>query len=447
MDFLKRLLGGGKGGRRAKEEDASIQLSLTELENRLDEVLRESEVEALKKSEPSVKSILEEKTVARGIVEKIREIDFDEDIKDRTYKPILTSKPVYVRGMLEGLKGIKEAQPGNFEELATFYERVTKSLKTIQNVQHKKGRYMSFAFQREMLNLGTHLNRMINATTMLEENISKVEGVSGEVGGIKKNMGVLEDEIRKMEQGSEQAEKNSRRAQELAEKIVSLEQELREFEGSKANVKHLEMEAELEKTQSALRELEGTVHSLVSPLKRPFRKYEKLLESRGAKTDKEILKKIREYQDSPKQAFSAEEQSNIILQVILSGLKDSIRNGDLKLSERERKKTLHRIGRLDGGMIKDSLKKMESLKEGAQRVRDRLSQSDTKERILELTSRLEALRKEQTESLKESMIESTPKIALDDFKQEIEGSASQILGGKVTLVIPELKTSDIEEDL
>jgi DNA repair exonuclease SbcCD ATPase subunit len=306
---------------------------------------------------------------------------------------------------------------------------------------------MSFAFQREMLSLGTHLNRMITATTKLEENISSVESVSGEVGGIKKNIGFLEDEIRKMEQGSEQAEKKSRRAQELAEKISSIEQELREFEGSKANVKHLEMEVELEKTQLVLRELEGTVHSLVSPLKRPFRKYEKLLESRGAKTDKEILKKIREYQDSPKQAFSGEERSNIILQVILSGLKDSISSGELKLSEREKKKTLTRIGLLDGGMIKDSLKKMEALKEDAQKARDRLSQSDIKESILDLTSRLEALRKEQTESLKESPTESTPKIAIDDIKQEIEETVSQILGGKVTLVIPELKTADIEEDL
>jgi hypothetical protein len=447
MDFFKKLIGRGEGRESAKEGKEPTQLRLSELEDKLDGRLRESEIEALKKSGPSVKLILEEKIVARGIVEEIRDIEFDEDIKDRTYKPILTSKPVYIRGMLEGLKGIKEAKPENFEELATFSERVMKSLKKIQNVQHKKGRYMSFAFQKEMLSLGTHLNNMINATTRLEEEISSVEGLSSEVGRTKKKMGVLEDEIRRMEEGSAQEKRQSRRAQELAKKIGSLELELAELEGAEENAKILEMEDKLERTQSALRELKGTIHSLLSPLKRPFRKYEKLLEGRNVKTEKEILKKLREYQDAPNQAFSGEAQSNIILPVILSGLKDSITKGDLKLSEREQKKTIHRIGRLEGGMIQDSLKEMEALKEEAEKIQDRLSQSEIKERIRDLTSRLEALRIEQTESLEESPRESTPDIQLDEIMKGIEESASQLLGQNVKLIIPELGNADIREDL
>jgi len=438
MGFLSRIFG-QESKREGSVEDKQSRLDLPQLTALLDSRLEKSQSHALEKTGSTVKEILQEKAVAQGIVERIKEVDFDDDIKDRTYKPIITSKPIYVRGMLEGLKGIKDATPQDFEELSTFHDRVAKSLKTIQTVQHKKGRYMSFAFQKEMLSLGSHLNRMIDTTARVEEELSKVEKVSEENREITDDAALLKAEIRRIEERSEEAQKQGRRARELEEETATLEQKLSELKDSEEYRKQLELEAGLEGAEKGLCELDNRVHSLVSPLKRPFRKYEKFLEAGGVGVGKNFLKKLREYQASPKQAFSTEEPSNVILQDILSGLTAAITKGDLKLSETEKKKTLHRIGQLEGGVIAELQTQRRSLLERVRGLKDTLSQRDVKVRIEELSARLESLKKARDEARNVDMQNPKTEIEIDDLKGTIELKATKLLGMTVELVIPELE--------
>jgi hypothetical protein len=446
MGFLGRFFG-WEAKREDSTENKPSLLDISKLATLLDERLEKSQSQALKKTSAAVKKIIQEKAVAQNLVEQIKEIDFDDDIKDRTYKPILTSKPVYVRGMLEGLKGIKDATPQDFEELSAFSDRVTKSLKTIQNVQHKKGRYMSFAFQKEMLSLGTRLNRMIDATTRLEGELSKVARVSDENGEISADMALLEAKIRSVEEGSEKAASQGRKVRRLEEKIASLEEEIKELKDSEEYKKHIELGTEHERAESGLGELDSRVNGLVSPLKRLFRKFEKFLEDGSAGADKKFLERLREYQDSPKQAFSGEDQSNIILQTILSGLKEAITGGGIPLSESEKKKTLNRIGRLEGGVIAELLTQRVALFEQALSAQEALSHSDVKVKMEERSVRLESLKKERDEAGDANHQNPTAVIEIDDLKDTIELKATKLLGRTVELVIPELETADIREDL
>ncbi len=440
MGFLRRFFG-GDAKRESVTEDNQFRLDRSQLAKLLDERLEKSQSQSMKKTGSTVKEILQEKAVAQGLIEHIKEIDFDNDIKDRTYKPIITSKPVYVRGMLEGLKGIKDAPPQDFEWLTAFSDRTEKSLKTIQNVQHKKGRYMSFAFQKEMLSLGTHLNCMIDASTSLRQELSEVATVSEENGEISADLALLEAKIRKVEEGSEKAAGQDKKVRELEEKIASLEQELGRLKRSAELKSHLELEAELDRVEKRLRELDSRVNGLVSPLKRPFRKYEKFLEGRSGGVDKKFLERLRDYQNSPKRAFSSEEQSNNILQAILSGLKEAIIGGGVSLSDREKEKTLNRIGQLEGSVIAEFLTQRTSLLEQAKSTKDALLHSEIKGRMEGRSARLESLKKER-DKVGEVMIQNPmTEIEIDDLKGAIELKAAKLLGRTVELVIPELVAS------
>jgi hypothetical protein len=149
MGFLKRFF----NRERPESPDMPLKLNLPEFEERLDKRLIENKDNVLKKSIPRIKEILNQNKIAIEIVEDLKELDFDEDIKDRTYRPIITSKPVYVRGMLEGLKGIKDREPQSFEELKTFNSNLAKALKSIQSVQQTILKKISQAFQRKFKKL------------------------------------------------------------------------------------------------------------------------------------------------------------------------------------------------------------------------------------------------------------------------------------------------------
>ncbi len=446
MGFLNRVF-----GREREEKDRSVdeqsRFDMSQLAALFDERLEKTQSQALEKTRSAVKEIIREKAASQDIVEQIKEIDFDDEIKDRTYKPIITSKPVYVRGMLEGLKGIRDVAPKDFEELAAFYDRVARSLKTIQTVQHKKGRYMSFAFQKETLSLGSHLNNILDAAARLEEELSRVSAVSEENEEILVEIDRLKSEIRRIDEGAKKTAGKAQRLKELEDEIIFLEQEIKGQKDSAEYKKHLEIEEGLELAERSLGELDSRVNSLVSPLKRPFRKYEKLLESSGAKRDKELLKKIREYQKSPKQAFATEEQGDTVLEAILTGLKEMITKGDLPLSERERKKTLHRIGQLEGGVIAGLQRQRASFLKEVSKAKTRLTESEVMGLIEERETRFESLRKQRDEMSVADGQDPLAEITVDDLKVTIEVKASKLLGRTVELEISESGGGDGGQDL
>jgi len=443
MGFLSRFL-----GRNGKSEDIGEegpnQVDMSQLTTQLDLRLEKTRSEAVEKTRVAVREILREKAAAQGIVEQIKEIDFDDDIKDRTYKPVLTSKPVYVRGMLEGFKGIRDGEPKDFEELTSFYDRATKSLKTIQNVQHKKGRYMSFAFQKEMLSLGTHLNNMIDASARLETEISGAAAVSDEADEIKDEIAKMESEIQRLNEDSHKAAEHLKKTREVEGETESKTLEIERLKESEEYKTHLELEAGLEAAEKNVRDLDTRVNSLISPLIRPFRKYEKLLERSKTSTDKKLLGKLREYEKSPKQAFCCEEPGGMVLPALLTGLKDAITRGELKLSERERKKTIHRINELEDTVLAELLLRRNSLEEASANLRERLTEPNVMQRIEELTSQLETLKKEHRKKGDDDKQNPMEKIALHDLKDTIELRAKSFLKQRVELVIPELKSRENE---
>ena len=447
MDFLKRLLGLGSGDLSKKKPSERGVFGLREIEERMARELDERKGDALKKSVPHVEAVLKQKAIALGIVEELKDLDFEEDVKERTYKPILTSKPVYVKGMLEGLKGIEGERPEGFEGLEAFHSNAVKALKAIQTVQLKQGRYMGFAFHEEILRLGTALNKAIDETERLGEVITGARGFIKEAEKVIQKVGLLKEKLRLMRSDGEEREKLVRLSKDLEEGIKSIEQELGGMEGSIEYKEHLKTEEELDATVQRLKVLEKTVSGSIAPLQRPLRKYEKRMDTRAVMADKRFLEKLRVYQTSPTEAFSSEDPQDIILERALLGLKEAAAGGELDLDEKEKSKTLSRIEHLSSGLLKTMLAELIDIKRKEAGILERLSKSDAAKRRGALVERREAAKKEIEEVL--AKVSRPPLLdrALESYKREIEKMASELVNAPITLEIPELKTGLDRQDL
>jgi hypothetical protein len=394
----------------------------------------------LEESSALVNEILKQKETAKRVIKELKELDFEEDLKKRTYKPIITSKPIYVRGMMEGLRGIKEKRLETYEELENFYLAVTKTLKSIQSVQLKQGRYMSFAFRKEMMKLGTSLNRIIDKTGELE---NKITGIKKEIQESEETLSLmdqLKEKLRELEDGRLHSERQKEFFKTLSEKIDSINNQINDIEGSDEYAAYLGMEKELDDLESKQKSIEDSVYSLVSSLLRPMRKYERFLETTGGQEEKKIVGKVKEYLKSPKDAFSAEGRGEMFLEKILSGMKEAIKRGEISLDSREQDKALARLNQIKRGYLKNKMTEIEGFKKKGESLRREISSSGIRKRRDELLKMKANYVKERETAIAKPPKTSLAGIDFKDLKTELEDRLSKLLGRTVALDSQELET-------
>ncbi|RMF91406.1 MAG: hypothetical protein D6733_01225 [Methanobacteriota archaeon] len=449
MDFLKGLFKRGGGRGKAEAGGAPIEMGLNEAERRLHEKISRRKDDALKRLAPAVDEILKQKRAAKEVIQELAERDFDEDIKERTYKPILTSKPVYIRGMLEGLKGIRDQRPEDYEGLEAFYAGVTKALKSIQTVQLKQGRYMKYAFEKEVLRLGSVLNRIIDESVRLEEEVGHVAAFAREAQQALDRIGVLREELGRAAEAEAGKRMLMEKVRACEEELQSADGRLQRLESSREFKDYLKMRDELAACSSTRKELEKRLLNALSPLRRPLKKYQKALERGSAAVEPEALEMLGEYVASAKTAVEREDPERPYLEGLLKGLGDAIEKGVVRLDERERKKTLARVEELRGGRLKNMLKELLAAKKREEQIAQGLSRSDLWERRERLAQEKEDLAKEREKLLAQEL--EKPAQAGDmvkEVKKEIEERMSEMEGRPVVILIPGLeKTEGGRQDL
>jgi hypothetical protein len=435
MDFFKRLFKFGTSqGKKVSEEPT--KLSIENINEKLDQILTSKKEEALDRSIPNVKEILRQKEIATETVEDLRDLEFEEDVKDRTYKPILTSKPVYVRRMLESLKGIKKGEPQTFEQIQTFNADATKALKSIQSVQHKHGKYMKYAFEKEVLRLGSSLNKILDETNAMGEKVSEVQRVSDDVEEAMKNLDTLKEKNQLINNARKGKDKLIERIQNIDRDIDRLQREIKKIEGSEEYKSKLKNEDEIERIDKKKDEIKNSFINSISPLKRPIRKFERLIERGGSKKEKLLLADLRKYLASPTDAFESENPNDMAIERILNVLKEAMLKERINLDKRRREKALTKIEELSKGHLKDLLKEYLDLKDTLKAAEEKLSTSDLEKKRESLMNELESVRKKRKESESKSM---APLPKTDDLlknKADAEKTISSIIGEPIELILP-----------
>ena len=417
------------------EQDEPLHITTEEIESRLKARLAEIENQSFEDGLINVKGIIKAGGSAKAIVEEIGDIEFDDDIKSRTYKPIITSKPVYVRGMREALKGIRERQPENFGDLEKYNQNVIKALKSIQTIQLKKGRYMKHAFEKDVLKLGSTLNKIIDENNSLNTNISEVKDFQSTSESIQSRIDEVMDII-----GSQKKLKDNIRIQRETKtknkkRLQEIESEIDALKSSKEHIKYQNKLTELEEYIRERKKLENSILKSIGPLKRPLRKLEKKLNQQKG-VEKVMLKKIKEYQKAPGSTFSQEDPSDILLEKILGRLKDAISTGEISLDNREKTKAISRIEELTSHELKQKLHKFSAVNKRESKLKTLIDNSSVMEKIATRSEEKDRYLEEQDEQIASENDEPSAS-KMYDLKTEIEDLTSKLLNRPVILVLPE----------
>lgn len=326
LDLLRKIF----GNRDAKAE--ALVLEWRGLEGFLEGKIKALREDAYGEYLPLTNEILAQREKALEVLEELEAHELPDEIKGRVYRPVLTAKPLYLKGMRDAL-GLMKPGPNDFPDLLAFQNSVMASMKTVQIVQLGQGRLVASVFQEEILRIGTVLNRILDASRELKD------GTNEKVEALKKPE-LLREKARRFAEVKASAERLGAEKEGLRAKAAGLEgeverlgQELSRLLGGRGAERQKGREAELEACRKDLEGARAKAVGMVSPLRRALKKYKRLLDGRGAE---EAL--VEGLVEEPASLLGARGKE---LLPLLDGLEASM--GDLDLDLKDREKALPRI--------------------------------------------------------------------------------------------------------
>lgn len=402
-----------------KEPERLLKLELQKLDAWIAEK-KEEEMSKLRASaKEDIEKILELRDSAIEIVDEISGSEFSEELKSRVYKPVLTSKPLYVKGITEALRGIRAV-----DDTKQFHADLLRQLKKIQNVQINQGRHLANVFEEDFRRLGTILNGMTDAANGIGEKVDAAERGISRLNGLASSYSELnsltrEKEKMKKEQIAKNIEKIRHDLERLDQKIAAVE-ESREF-------KHfLALKARAEENAKRRDALQSYVLNMLGPLSRVFRKHAKTV-------DKEAKNVLNAYIEKPAVTFFSDMDGRGLAEV-LNEIRGSI--GSLGFEKAEEEKNAKRI--------EDAVNAVPDLALAAKKVEEDGEKIKKELESLKAADELESLMKsrkfmaEEMAALEKKMLSDSERTAelekiIRESKEKLEEKISEIAGRKITL--------------
>lgn len=363
MGIFKRIFGKPE----KKEVAAPLRMSLEDVHAWIDENLKQSGRDISSEMLPKAEEILELKEGARGIVEEIRDYKPPSEIKKRMFKPVITAKPKYVKGMLDGLSTIRPTKNESYDSIVDFNARTKRALKIIHKAQLNQGQILASFFQEGLPKLGTVLNRIIDLQKNIDEAILENEEAIDKASSTKEMTSNIKHAIDSQKRLKDEEKKAKLKLRETREAQEKYEREKKSIcEG--ADYQRLKRtETKLTNVQEKLAAFESSGRNLLSPLLRVLRKYSRVVKDKTTKNVTESFVK------SPERAFFEDADGAAKLSKILNEVCNMAERGEIALDKKELEKVESAMSNL--GSIK---KEHDSLKKEENQLKDELDSSCAK---------------------------------------------------------------------
>lgn len=389
-----------------KEVQSSCKMTLDDIDTWVEEESKKRQESLVSEMQSAVKEILQLKDTAREIVEEIRDYKPPPEIKKRMFKPVLTAKPKYIKGVLDGLAAITPPSDDTYDALVDFNARTLKALKIIHKTQINQGNIIAMFFQEELPRLGTALNSIIDLQKSIGEEIEDRDSEEENASGIK----TAASELRGMLDIERHFTEDVATAQEeitaLEAERAKHEEELKRLRGDEAYQKLVDIEKDLTSVQERLAAVEGKGRNLMGPLLRIFRKYVRVL------GDKEAKKVANAYIKNSQAAFFDDPEGAVVISRILREVCDMSRRGELVLGKKEREKVDRAMSNL--GAVKQE---HTAIKKEEQHLKETLASSSVRKKEATITAGLKRIEEDIKRLYTE--VENTRSRA-EEKKQEIK---------------------------
>lgn len=395
-----------------KELQAPCTMGLDDVETWVEETSKNRQEALVSEMQPVIDEILQLKDAAREIVEEIRDYKPPPEIKKRMFKPVLTAKPKYVKGILDGLDNIRPPANDTYDALVEFNARTVKALKIIHKTQLNQGHIIAMFFQEEIPHLGTVLNRVIDLQKSIEEGIEDREEIGERASSIKTAVAKLREAIDAERRLKDKAAKAQKEINALEAKRAEDEKELKRLREGTAYRKLADLERELAHVQEKLTTVEGRGRNLLGPLLRVLRKYARAAADKGTKRVTDT------YVKNPQTTFFEETDGALVITRILNEVCAMAERGELALDKKEREKVDNAIANL--GSIKEE---HTTIKKEEQRLKEALASAAVKKEEATITAGL----KQAEEDIKRLYVEvENAKSGAEEKEQEIKRLKDQL---------------------
>ncbi|MFH0862575.1 MAG: hypothetical protein V1875_06035 [Candidatus Altiarchaeota archaeon] len=321
MGFFDGLFGGGSKPKR---------IPLARLDGWIEDRLR-SDADAMAEDAGPVAASAGE-LVAR-LREDLAGLDASgfNDIDPRYDKIVRTAKPAYVKSMLLAAEGLA-APIGGLDDLRAYEARLGEALDTMGKVSFGDGKFLTFAFRKEMGRVQGDCRKLLDAREKLQ-GILISDTESAKLSEVKERLNRYLELVGKSKALTEESERLRLEAESARKTAASLESELQALRGSPQYATMMEARGGLSVLEGRVSAMDSKAHMALSPLRSGLRKYEKLL------LDKAQAKLTAGLQENPADAyFSAQDGA---VEALLEGFVQAVSKGSVSLKDSE--KTLRKV--------------------------------------------------------------------------------------------------------
>ncbi|MEA1925226.1 MAG: hypothetical protein U9M95_05090 [Candidatus Altiarchaeota archaeon] len=412
-----------------KKESKPEVMDSGEARNLLQDMRARESKKILDRARPLIEGILTSVSRIDSVVADIDESSIPDDTAVKLKRIAETSKSPFVTGLRDSINPLLNRKVSDYTDIKQLHMDLRNMLDSLARVHMGQGRYLPMIFDAEVKEIKKESKNLLHHSDSIGELVKSSTGESALDKALNRfyRMDSCLDEIESMK--SLLKEKRDK-LDSLRAREKNLIDENEKFSISKEVKELTRMMDERRVIDEKLHGLESKVYQLLTPLKRPLRKYRK----QAFELDKLVLNRVDGFIDEPvKQFFSGEGE----LGEILKKLGGYVRDGKLGLKERERKKTEEKIGNLMDADLDLARMEYDSLLKEKNSLTESISRSRVMGKKESLKSSLDSAKSEiglikgELVALEGKTKELSEEV--DDLRDEIRVEISKIKGGETRI--------------
>ncbi len=320
-----------------KSESKSESLDSAELGIMLNDRLNASREATFKESKGIINGIIKSVSVIESVVRGIEDAGIPDEMPVKLKRIVKTSKPSFVVGVLDSISPFLNKEVSDYDDLEELHKDLRRCLDSLAKSHVGQGRYLPIAFEGEfktlkkeskhLLTLSDSLGKIVKRSAEEDELLLDTIGLFDEVNSSFARRDSLNSMLR---EGEKRLSSLRDKRERILGRIDSLSdsEESRDLSG---------LEKDLEDVEKKISELEGQIFHLLTPLKRPFKKYRKQAFELDKKTEELIDRLI----EDPVEVFFSVEPKLVV--ALVDRLDKYVSEDRIKLKDKERDKVLDKI--------------------------------------------------------------------------------------------------------
>lgn len=405
-----------------KELKKRETVSFDSLDSRVMEWISEEEEKITAESVQYVEGISACIDELSQFLKRLREMEREEMFK-KLDKIVRNSQKRFADSLKNVIPRV-HVQANTYQALKKSHRDTQDALEQIQKLNKMHGRFLYYAFDREMKVFTKTVKEMAQYHLALGQLLLSKENTIAELMSIHERISDMEkmkEEIHHIEREKRNLQGN---AETLEKEIKTFEKEISKLESSKEYERITKFKQHQEELSETLRSVEMEIYNVLHPLDRDFRKFKRQVELENVSFD---LKLLDAYEKMTEQ-FLREETGYPNLKKIAAKMKEALEKQIIKEKGRKREKVMDILNSvLDDGLltlqkeyhsVKEQLKtvpsddivqKIKTVKKGIEEKKEEISNLKRKEK--NLMSKKENI-KENIEDIEIEIIEKCSEVGI-----------------------------------